>query len=107
MNDENRSPAFMLVNAGFDVWLGNSRGNKNSREHQWLDPDDNQDKYKFFDFSFEEMAKYDTPAIIHYILNYTKQKNLTVIGHSQGATTMLIKMSEDIDWWNQHVNIFI
>ncbi|CAI2369890.1 unnamed protein product [Moneuplotes crassus] len=106
MNDEDKSPAFMTANAGYDVWLGNSRGNKYNREHQWLDPDDPEEKYVFFDYSFEEMAKYDVPAFIDFILNITGKEKLAVLGHSQGATTMLVKMSEDIDWWNKHVSIF-
>mmetsp|Transcript_5929 Transcript_5929/g.5090 ORF Transcript_5929/g.5090 Transcript_5929/m.5090 type:complete len:104 (+) Transcript_5929:292-603(+) len=89
MNDEERSPAFMLVNQGYDVWLGNTRGNKYSRDHQWLDPNDSEDKYLFFDFSFEEMGIYDTPAVIQYILSLTNKDKLAVLAHSQGATQVL------------------
>ena len=58
-NGEN-SPAFMFAKAGFDVWLGNNRGNDHSRKHVTLDA--NKDEKSFFDFSFIELGKYDIPA---------------------------------------------
>tara|TARA_B110000285_G_C15047665_1_gene575215 strand:- start:775 stop:963 length:189 start_codon:yes stop_codon:yes gene_type:complete len=54
------SLAYVLANAGYDVWLGNNRGNKYSRANTKLDP--SKDKATFFDFSFFELGKYDAPA---------------------------------------------
>ena len=36
-------------------------------------------------FSWDEMAKYDIPVVIDFILNKTKEEQLYYIGHSQGA----------------------
>ena len=60
------APAFTAVRAGYDVWLNNSRGNSFSRRHINLDPD--SDNEAFWSFGWEEMGKYDVPAVIDYIL---------------------------------------
>jgi hypothetical protein len=57
MNTADRSPAMIAARLGYDVWLGNSRGNKYSRDHERLDPDLNAKE--FFDFTFTEMANLD------------------------------------------------
>ena len=55
INSVELAPAFMLARAGFDVWLGNSRGNKFSRKHKYL----KADSKAFWDFDFEEMGLHD------------------------------------------------
>lgn len=49
MNYANVAPAFTVAAAGYDVWLGNNRGNKYCREHVTLNPDTQP---AFWDFSF-------------------------------------------------------
>ena len=64
-NSVDKAAGYRIASAGFDVWLGNNRGNKYARKHRYLDP--NRDKKKFFDFSFHDNGKYDVPAMVDYI----------------------------------------
>ncbi|XP_076816761.1 gastric triacylglycerol lipase-like [Clavelina lepadiformis] len=81
----NESLAYILHNAGFDVWLGNVRGNVYSKKHEYYSPDE----LKFWAWSFDEMGQYDIPAMVEYIINTTGHPKINYIGHSQGATSML------------------
>lgn len=64
------------------MWLGNSRGGIYSRKHEKLNPDDPKDQKAFFDYSFFDMAKYDEPAMIDYVLKTTGYSTLSYIAHS-------------------------
>ena len=54
-----RSLGYLLADVGYDIWMNNSRGNRYSRHHVNLDPDDDDEKESYWDYSFEEMAKFD------------------------------------------------
>ncbi|XP_066476438.1 lysosomal acid lipase/cholesteryl ester hydrolase isoform X2 [Tiliqua scincoides] len=88
-NLDYNSLGFMLADAGYDVWLGNSRGNTWSKKHRNYTV--KQDE--FWIFSFDEMAKYDLPASINFILNKTNQEQIFYVGHSQGTTVAFIAFS--------------
>ncbi|XP_026333687.1 lipase 3-like [Hyposmocoma kahamanoa] len=84
-----RSLAFILADAGYDVWLGNLRGNLHTI-HQSMNRSDPQ----FWEFSFHEHGKYDAPAMIDRILNITGLSKLLYVGYSMGTTTFFTMMSE-------------
>lgn len=93
LNFADDSLGFILADAGYDVWMGNSRGNTYSRKHATLKPDD----LKFWDWSFDEMAKYDVPAFLDFILNETGETSIYYIGHSQGTTMAFALFSQRPD----------
>lgn len=86
------SLAFTLIDQGYDVWLGNSRGNSFSTNHTFLDAEKDQ---LYWSFSFHEMATYDLPAMIEYILANNEHQHLGYVGHSQGALIMFALMSQN------------
>lgn len=90
VNKEEWAPALFFANKNHDVWLGNVRGNKHSRNHTNLNP--NKDK-AFWDFSMDEMVDIDVPEMCAYIYGIT-QKKINYIGHSQGSTLILAALAE-------------
>ncbi|XP_053244639.1 putative lysosomal acid lipase/cholesteryl ester hydrolase [Podarcis raffonei] len=88
-NMDYNSLGFILADAGYDVWLGNTRGNTWSNKHINY----TEKHQEFWLFSFDEMAKYDLPASINFVLNKTGQEKIFYVGHSEGTTMAFIAFS--------------
>lgn len=80
-----KSLAYLLSDAGYDVWLGNARGNKYCRQHVSKHPA----LKEFWQFSNDEIALQDLPTMINRTLITTHQDKLHYIGHGQGVTVVL------------------
>lgn len=55
INSPDKALAFILSRAGYDVWLGNNRGNMFSRGHVKY----TSKQKEYWNFDFEEMGTYD------------------------------------------------
>lgn len=96
----------LLIRAGYDVWLTNNRGNIYSWEH--IDPKMNSRNIfnAYWDFSFDEIAKYDLPANINYILKHTGKESLYYMGHSQGTIQFYISYTYRSEYMKSKVKKF-
>ena len=70
LNDQQDPIAIKFAKAGYDVWIGNSRGT------QFSQVDDQQQ------FSWEEMGLFDLPAVVRFINSRTGVEKITYIGYS-------------------------
>jgi gastric triacylglycerol lipase len=103
INNERHAPALRFANEGYDVWIGNSRGNMHSRAHSTLNPDVDGE---FWNFTWEDHALTDLPAAFEYIANRTGKK-INYIGHSQGTLIMFAALSRRISQVVNHLDKFM
>eukprot|EP00899_Mesostigma_viride_P029172 jgi/Mesvir1/943/Mv17497-RA.1 len=87
LNLPSQSLGFLLSDRGYDVWMGNNRGNRYSKRHTSLDPARDP---AFWNFSFSDMAHHDLPAFLRTIRLATGQDKVAYVGHSQGTTQMFV-----------------
>eukprot|EP01084_Bolivina_argentea_P145234 254597_1 len=83
-NFHDESLAFILADLGYDVWLGNNRGNTFSKRHVSL----HTDTEAFWNFTYDQMARYDAPNTIDYVLTATNKPQLAYVAHSEGTIQM-------------------
>ncbi|XP_063989876.1 lipase 3-like [Diachasmimorpha longicaudata] len=98
-----RSLVYSLADAGYDVWIGNLRGTYYSRGHTNLSAHDDK---KYWDFSLDEYALEDLPAMFDYIIKTTGQPQLSYVGHSLGSTVILMLLSDKPEY-NDKLSVVI
>jgi len=95
---------FVAAEQGFDVWAGNNRGTTHSRKHVSWNPDHDPE---YWDFSFEELGRFDLKAMIDHALEVSSAQKLSYVGHSQGTTQMFLGLVEDEAWFASRVGLFV
>ncbi|KAL0110387.1 hypothetical protein PUN28_013790 [Cardiocondyla obscurior] len=90
ISGRNKSLAFILADEGYDVWLGNARGNPYAHTHtsRRIKPKD------YWNFSWNEIGTRDLPAMIDEVVKTTGQKKMFYLGHSQGTTAFFVMATE-------------
>lgn len=90
---------YILSNMGFDVWIGNNRGTKYSCQER--------KREGYWDYTFDELVKYDVPTFINGILAMTGAEKIIYIGHSQGTSQLLAHLSEENQAISDKIQAFI
>ena len=94
-NPPANSLAYLLADKGYDVWMGNNRGNVHSTNH--TKGRAYVEGRQFWRFSWQEMALQDLPTQLNYALRVSGQKSLSYVGHSQGTLQAFTGFSANQD----------
>ena len=98
------SLAKILCDEGYVVYLPYIRGTQFSRSH--LDYDSSLNS-KYWDFSFEQMAEYDLPAIINLVKKRDNLEKVNYIGHSQGTLIYFLAYMNNPEYIEKNVKKFV
>ena len=90
LNQCSTAPAFKLAEEGYDVWLGNLRGNHLSRQHLNL----TEEQEEYWDWSFPEVIHNDLPAFVKFVKSETGYEKIVMLGHSMGGAAVLWMLAE-------------
>ena len=102
---EKNSLPFLLLKEGFDIWLGNIRGNIFSYRHVSKNPKDPNSGYN--DYSIDNLVANDLPAMIKYVRSRTGNKKIIYIGHSQGTTMFFMNVMHNPTFAEESFDRFV
>lgn len=88
-----KSLAYLLIQNGFDVWLGNNRCGFEPEHVLYKDTNN-----EMWDWDLNEMARYDIPAMVNALRSkkmYTGK--VSIMAHSQGTTQCVWLFSKQFE----------
>jgi len=87
------------------VWLANTRGNKYSMNHTYLDPSKD---FLYWDNSHNFISRYDIPAFIEYAKKESMVSTVGYIGHSMATQHMFYNLaSNNATYFEENINVLI
>ena len=96
---------FLLMEKGYDVWIGHNRGTIHSLGH--LTKDSQEPNSDYWDFNLDDYALTDLPANLEAVKKYTGAKKLSYIGHSQGTTIFYMLYMHDPKYMESTIDKFV
>lgn len=101
---EQDSLAKKLCDEGYIVYLPYIRGTQFSKSHLNYDSTLSSN---YWEFSFDEMAKYDLPAVVNYVKKRDKVEKVYYIGHSQGTLIFFLAYMNDPQFLEKNIKKFV
>ena len=101
---EKDSLAKKLCDEGYTLYLPYVRGTQFSRSH--LDYDSSLNS-EYWDFSFDQMAEYDLPAVINYVKQRDNVEKVYYIGHSQGTLIFFLAYMNNPEFLEKNIKKFV
>lgn len=106
LNWPRKAPAFLIVDKGYDLWLGNNRGNAYSKGHSKLRLP--EEAHLYWDYTIEELGTHDLKSMINKVLEENRGTKIeTFIGYELGNTQFFAAASLDPQWFQDKVNLFV
>lgn len=99
-----KSLAYILAEEGYTVYLHYIRGSQFSKSHLDYNTGLNSD---YWDFSFDEMAEFDLPALIEYVKKRDNVEKVDYIGHSQGTLIFFLEYMNNPEFLEKNINRYI
>lgn len=102
VNYPSQSPGFLLAERGYDLWAMNTREIAFRSHHKTLSQNDD----RYWQWSFDELGRYDIAAVIDLVLNVTGASKVTLLAYSQGMTASLTLLSTKLEY-NDKVDLLV